>query len=54
MAFLYLLLQNMKIGRWNVRSQFWPEALKVLNNELSKLDFNVVALQETQLESGIK
>jgi hypothetical protein len=25
---------------WNVRSQFWPEALKVLHNELSNLDFN--------------
>jgi hypothetical protein len=39
---------------WNVRSLFWSGALKVLHNELSKLDFNVVALQETQLESGIK
>jgi hypothetical protein len=26
----------------------------VLHNELSKLDFDAVALQETQLESGIQ
>jgi hypothetical protein len=26
---------NMKIGMWNVRSLFWPAALKVLHNELS-------------------
>ena len=45
---------NMKIGMWNVRSLFWSGALKVLHNELSNLDFNVVALQETQLESGIQ
>jgi exonuclease III len=44
----------MKIGMWNVRSLFWPGTLKVLHNELSKLDFDVVALQETQLESGIQ
>jgi exonuclease III len=43
----------MKIGMWNVRSLFWPGALKVLHNELSNLDFDVVALQETRLESGI-
>ena len=30
----------MNIGTWNVRSLFWPEALKVLHNELSKLDFD--------------
>jgi len=35
------------IGTWNVRSLFWSGALKVLHNELSKLDFEVVALQET-------
>ena len=46
--------RNMKIGMWNVRSLFWPGALKVLHNELSKLDGEVVALQETQLESGIQ
>jgi hypothetical protein len=46
--------RNMKIGMWNVRSLFWPGALKVLHNELSKLDFDTVALQETQLESGIQ
>ena len=39
---------------WNVRSLFWSVALKVLNNELSKLDFDVVTLQETRSESGIK
>jgi exonuclease III len=46
--------RNMKIGMWNVRSLFWSGALKVFHNELSKLDFNVVALQETRLESGIQ
>jgi hypothetical protein len=46
--------RNMKTGMWNVRSLFWSGALKVLHNELSNLDFNVVALQETQLESGIQ
>jgi hypothetical protein len=44
----------MKIGTWNVRSLFWPAALNVLHNELSKLDFEVVALRKTWLESGIK
>jgi len=44
----------MKIGTWNVRSLFWPGALKVPHNELSDLDFDVVALQETRLESGIQ
>jgi len=44
----------MKIGTWNVSSLFQPGALKVLHNELSNLDFDVVALQETRLESGIK
>ena len=39
---------------WKVRSLFWSGALKVLHNELLNLDFDVVALQETQLESGIK
>ena len=46
--------RNMKIGTWNVRSLFWPGALKVLHNELSNLDFDVVALQETRLGSGIQ
>jgi len=45
--------RNMKIGTWNVRSLFWSGALKVLHNELSNLDFDVIALQETRLESGI-
>jgi len=30
--------RNMNIGTWNVRSLFWPEALTVLHNELSKTD----------------
>jgi len=46
--------RNMKIGTWNVRSLFWSGALKVLHNEMSNLDFDVVALQETRLESGIQ
>ena len=41
-------------GTWNVRSLFWSGALKVLHNELSKLNFDAAALQETQLESGIQ
>jgi len=45
---------NMNIGTWNEKSLFWPGALRVLHNELSKLDFDVVALEETQLESGIQ
>jgi exonuclease III len=44
----------MKIGTWNVSSLFWSGELKVLHNELSNLDFEVVALQETRLESGIQ
>jgi len=39
--------RNMNIGTWNVRSLFWSGALKVLHNELSKLDFDVVVVQET-------
>jgi len=37
-----------------VRSLFWSGALKVLHNELLKLDFDIVALRETQLGSGIQ
>jgi len=44
----------MKIGTWNVRSLFWSEALKMLHNELSNLDFDIVVFQETRLESGIQ
>jgi exonuclease III len=44
----------MKIGTLNVRSLFWSETLKVLHTELSNLNFDVVALQETWLESGIQ
>ena len=36
--------RNMNIGTWNVRSLFWSGALKVFHNELSELDFNIVAL----------
>jgi hypothetical protein len=43
--------RNMYIGTWNVRSVFWSGALKVLHNELSKLDFDVVELQETQSDN---
>jgi endonuclease/exonuclease/phosphatase family metal-dependent hydrolase len=39
--------RNMNIGTWNVRSLFWSGALKVLSNALSKIDFDIVALQET-------
>ena len=46
--------RNMKIGMWNERSLFWSGAVKVLHNELSNLDFNVVVLQGTQLKSGIQ
>jgi exonuclease III len=43
----------MNIGTWNVRSLFWSGAIKVLHNELSKLGIDIVALQETRLESDI-
>jgi len=43
--------RNVNIGTWNVRSLFWSGALTVLH-ELSKLDFDIAALQETPLESG--
>jgi len=39
---------------WNVRNLFYSGALQVCHNELSELDFNVVVLQETQLESDIQ
>ena len=44
----------MSIGSWSVRGIFWPGSLKVLYSELSKLNFDVVALQKTCLESGIR
>jgi len=44
----------MKTGTWNVRSLFLSGALRVLHNEMSNLDFNVVALQEIRLERGIQ
>ena len=43
----------MNIETRNVRSLFWSGALKGLHNKLSKVDCDVVALQETQLGSGI-
>jgi hypothetical protein len=46
--------RNMKIGTENVRSLFWSEALKVLHNELSNLDFNILGFQETRLQSVLK
>jgi len=46
--------RNMKIGTWNARSLFWSGAIKVLHNELSNLECDVVALHETRLESDIK
>jgi exonuclease III len=46
--------RNIKIVTWNVKSLFWSGALKVLHNVLSNLDFDIVALQETLLESGIQ
>jgi len=39
---------------WNLRGLFWSGALAVLHNELSKLDFDIVTLQETQLGSGLQ
>jgi len=44
----------MNIGRWYVRRLFRPGALKVRHNEQSKLDFDIVALQETRSGSGIQ
>jgi hypothetical protein len=44
----------MKIGMWYVGSLFWSGALKVLHNELSNLDFDILALQKTRLESDIQ
>jgi hypothetical protein len=46
--------KNIKIGTWNARSLFGSAALKLLHNKLSNLDFSVVALHETRLESGIQ
>jgi len=47
--------RNMNIGIWNV-SLLWSGALKllVLRNEPLKLDFDLVAHQETRLGSGIQ
>jgi exonuclease III len=46
--------RNTKIGMWNVRSLFWSSALNMLHNVLSNLDFDILVLQETLLESGIQ
>jgi hypothetical protein len=43
----WMCKRNMNIGTWNVRSLIQSGALEVLHNELSKLDFDIVALQET-------
>ena len=46
--------RNMNTAAWNVRSLFWSGALKVPHNKLSKLHFDIAALQKTQMGSGIK
>ena len=43
-----------KIGMWNIRTLFWLGAHKVFHIEMSNLDSDVVALQETWLEGGIQ
>jgi len=44
----------MNIEIWNLGSLFWSGALIVLRNELLKLDFDIVALQEIRLGNGIQ
>ena len=44
----------MNIGTWNVRSLFWSGALKILHNALLEVDYDIAALQETSLGSGIQ
>jgi len=39
--------RKMNIRTWTVRSLFWSGTVKVLHNELLKLDIEVEALQET-------
>ena len=39
---------------WNIECLFWLGAVKVLQNELLKLDYDIVALPETRLESAIQ
>jgi len=46
--------RNTNIGKWNVGSLFWSGAIKVLHNEPSRLDSDVVALQYIRLGSGIQ
>jgi hypothetical protein len=46
--------RNMNIGTWNVRSLFWSGPLKVLHNELLKLDSDVAELQDKRLGSSIQ
>jgi hypothetical protein len=41
-------------GTWKVRNSSCIGALNVRHNELLKLDFDIVALQETQSGSGIQ
>ena len=44
----------MNTGTWNAWSLLWSGALTVRSGDLSKLDFDVVALQETRLKTGIQ
>ena len=47
--------RTLNIGTWNVRSLYWPGALNTLHQELTKLSFDIVAIQETRLgESGMQ
>jgi exonuclease III len=46
--------RNRNIEKWNVRSLLWSGAVKVLHNVSSKVDSDVVTLQEIRLGSGIQ
>ena len=47
--------RTLNIGTWNVRSLYWTGALNALHQELSKLNFDTVAIQETRIgKSGIQ
>ena len=39
--------RTLNIGTWNVRSLYWTGALNALHQELSKLNFDIVTIQET-------
>jgi hypothetical protein len=45
--------RNINIGTCNVRSLFWPEALKVLHNELSKRDRKQINIFERKVYTRI-